>query len=253
MTQKLTTSQAPQTPCWPNDAQWDAFNTTVSGKLIADTPLAKSCYPGPAEDARTCASMNKLMTDQSYLVDTPIGLSYPTESCPPVDITLKLPLKTCSIGDQPRYTVNATTVAHVAETVKYAAKMDLRLVVRNTGHDILRRSTGAGSLQVWIHNLKTGIKFQPKFQSTCRNSSWTGAAFSVGGGYTWEDVYPMAAANNVVVVGGGTPVCDFPAPPMGRDDLLTISADCWRTRRLDARRWPWSRCPQFRSRCRPSA
>lgn len=253
VTQKLTTSQAPQTPCWPNDAQWDAFNTSVSGKLIADTPLAESCYPGPAQDAKTCASMNKLMTDQSYLVDTPIGLSYPTESCPPVDITLKLPLKTCSIGDQPRYTVNATTVAEVAETVKYAAKMDLRLVVRNTGHDILRRSTGAGSLQVWIHHLKTGIKFQPKFQSTCRNSSWTGAAFSVGGGYTWEDVYPLAAANNVVVVGGGTPVNDSPKSLGQKGNVLMNLADRRRTRRLDARRWPRSCSAQFRSRCRPSS
>ena len=29
----------------------------------------------------------------------------------------------------------------------------------------------------------------------------------IGGGYTWQDVYSEAASKNVVVVGGGTPVC----------------------------------------------
>lgn len=29
----------------------------------------------------------------------------------------------------------------------------------------------------------------------------------IGGGYTWEDVYSEAASRNVIVVGGGTPVC----------------------------------------------
>lgn len=70
------------------------------------------------------------------------------------------------------------------------------------------RSTGFGSLQVWIRYLRTGIEFQQKYQPSgqCTASNWTGSAFTIGGGYTWEDVYPEAAARNVVVVGGGTPV-----------------------------------------------
>lgn len=79
------------------------------------------------------------MTNQTFLAETAIGLSYPTESCPPVNVTADLPLKTCSIGDQPRFTVNATEVEDVAATIKYASQKNLRLVVRNTGHDILRR------------------------------------------------------------------------------------------------------------------
>ena len=111
----------------------------MSGKLIADNPLAESCYPGPAQNAETCAAMDVAMTNQTFLAETAIGLSYPTESCPAVNASAHLPLKTCSIGDQPRYTVNATQVSDVAATVKYASQRNLRLVVRNTGHDILRR------------------------------------------------------------------------------------------------------------------
>ena len=35
---------------------------------------------------------------------------------------------------------------------------------------------------------------------------WHGSAFTIGGGYTWEDVYPQAFSRNLIVVGGGTPV-----------------------------------------------
>ncbi len=75
------------------------------------------------------------------------------------------------------------------------------------------RSTGFGSLQVWIRYLRNGIKFQQEYQPTgqCPESDWTGSAFTIGGGYTWEDVYPEAAARNVVVVGGGTPVRNLSA------------------------------------------
>ncbi len=70
------------------------------------------------------------------------------------------------------------------------------------------RSTGYGSLQVWIRYLRTGITFEEQYTPShhCRKSTWSGSAFTVGGGYTWEDLYPEAASRNVVVVGGGTPV-----------------------------------------------
>lgn len=50
--------------------------------------------------------------------------------------------------------------------------------------------------------------FQPTYKPSCQcaKRNWTGSAFTIGGGYTWEDVYPEAAARNVIVVGGGTPV-----------------------------------------------
>lgn len=37
------------------------------------------------------------------------------------------------------------------------------------------------------------------------STNWAGPAITVGGGYTWQDVYPVAQKNSVVVVGGGTP------------------------------------------------
>lgn len=97
---------------------------------------------------------------QSFIAENPIALSYPTDSCPPINatagssctlgdqpndtcpngnLTTAVPAGSCSIGDQPRYTVNATAVADVAVGVNFARERNIRLVVRNTGHDLLRR------------------------------------------------------------------------------------------------------------------
>ena len=56
--------------------------------------------------------------------------------------------------------------------------------------------------------IRNGVTFQSEYEpfSRCNLSKWKGSAFVIGGGYTWEDVYPEAAKYNVVVVGGGTPV-----------------------------------------------
>ncbi|KAF4998728.1 hypothetical protein FGRMN_3054 [Fusarium graminum] len=40
----------------------------------------------------------------------------------------------------------------------FANERNIRFVIRNTGHDYLGRSIGAGSLAVWTHYLKTGIQ-----------------------------------------------------------------------------------------------
>ena len=93
----------------------------------------------------------------------------------------------------------------MSATVRFARERNVRLVVKNTGHDLLGRSTGYGSLEVWISHLRTGLSFEPNYQALCSAMKWNGSAITVGGGYIWDDVYPLAQANNVVVVGGGTP------------------------------------------------
>lgn len=149
--------QGPNDRCWPSTSNWAHFNNTIGGKLIADVPPAIVCYPGPDFDAQACAIVDVELTNQSFVADNPIALSYPTDSCPPVNLKANpcsigysnsAPCSTvnksalvgsCSIGDQPRYTVNATDARDVEATVQFAKQHNIRLVIRNTGHDILRR------------------------------------------------------------------------------------------------------------------
>jgi hypothetical protein len=88
----------------------------------------------------------------------------------------------------------------------------LRLVVKMTGHDLLGRSTGYGSLEIWLRYLRQGVNFEKTYMPTpSYNQStkplWTGSAIEVNGGYSWGDVYKVAVENRVIVVGGGCPVC----------------------------------------------
>lgn len=70
------------------------------------------------------------------------------------------------------------------------------------------RSEGYGSLQIWIKYIQKGITYQPTYVPSdgCTKSGWTGAAFTIGGGYIWQDVYNEAFPRNLTVVGGGDPV-----------------------------------------------
>jgi hypothetical protein len=59
-----------------------------------------------------------------------------------------------------RYSVAATRTEDVTNAISFAKRYNIRFVIRNTGHDYLARSTGAGSLSIWTHKLKS-IQFKP--------------------------------------------------------------------------------------------
>jgi len=145
------------------------------------------------------------LTDSTFVANNPVALDYPIVDGCPVPLA-GLSLGNCTLGGSPVYTVNATNPEDVAQTIKFARDNNIRLVVRNTGHDILGRSTGYGSLEIWIRYLRQGVTFQHQYSASdgCQ-SSWNGSAFFIGGGHVWADVYPEAEKFNVIVVGGGDP------------------------------------------------
>jgi hypothetical protein len=58
------------------------------------------------------------------------------------------PNTTCTLGGQVVYSVNATGVDDVQKTIRFASRNNIRLVIRNTGHDYLGKSTGAHALAI---------------------------------------------------------------------------------------------------------
>ncbi|CCO36641.1 hypothetical protein BN14_10783 [Rhizoctonia solani AG-1 IB] len=109
---------------------------------------------------------------------------------------------TCDQGFVPHYSVDAQSETHVSEAVKFADKHNLRLVVKNTGHDFLGRSSGEGSFGIWTHNLK-GINFTNSFVvDGCPQNETSQPAVTVKAAEQWLDVYKAADAQNVSVVGG---------------------------------------------------
>ncbi|KAG9122435.1 hypothetical protein FRC07_001176, partial [Ceratobasidium sp. 392] len=79
--------------------------------------------------------------------------------------------------------------------------VEVKLVIKNTGHDYLGRSSGAGSLSIWTHQLK-GISFTDSFVADgCKKGSGV-PAVTLGAAEQWRDVYKAADEHNVTVVGG---------------------------------------------------
>jgi hypothetical protein len=145
--------------------------------------------------------------DQDFETSNPIGRSYPYNiTCAPVDYAAGETPTSCTLGSLPYYAVNASTKRDISLTLDFAKSHNLRLVVSSTGHDLLGRSDGYGGLELWLHSFRNGIYFQKTFESTnkCTKSGWTGSAFHIDGAYQWQDVYPVARANNVIAVGGGS-------------------------------------------------
>ena len=104
---------------------------------------------------------------------------------------------TCELGGFPSYSTNITTVAQVQLAVNFARNLNLRLVVKNTGHDFLGKSTGAGALSIWTHNLKN-IDFIENYESP----SYDGPAFKLGAGIQVGELYEAADKHGVTGVGG---------------------------------------------------
>jgi hypothetical protein len=104
---------------------------------------------------------------------------------------------TCTLGAFPVYAVNATTVAQIQLAVNFARNQGLRLVIKNTGHDYQGRSTGAGALSIWTHNLQD-LDYLPAYAL----GNFSGKALHVGAGVLTQDMGQMAEDHDGSVVGG---------------------------------------------------
>ena len=71
-----------------------------------------------------------------------------------LNVTLGIP---CKQGSIPPIGVDVRTAENAQAAVKFANQKNLRLVVKNTGHDYLGRSTARGAFLIWTHNLKDKV------------------------------------------------------------------------------------------------
>jgi hypothetical protein len=103
----------------------------------------------------------------------------------------------CTLGGYASYSINVTNVAQIQLALNFARNLNLRLVVRSTGHDFAGKGIGAGALSLWTHNLND-LEFYPNYSY----GSYSGPAFKLGAGVMTEDVYALAEKNGVTAVGG---------------------------------------------------
>ncbi|KAF9979357.1 hypothetical protein BGZ73_000051 [Actinomortierella ambigua] len=197
----------PDQPCWPSATTWQALNTTVGGRLIATTPPAQACHYAFYEPGK-CWAIQKGYIDQRWRELQPGAMSYTNwethngEGCLGTSSFLRPP---CRQGAVPLYTVNATNIEDVQATLKFAKQHNIRLVIRNTGHDVVGRSTAPNSLSLWMF-FRKGMQMTDSFVPEGAPEGTIGEkAVVIESGVQFGDLYQLAHDNNRTIVGGSTP------------------------------------------------
>lgn len=194
----------PGDSCWPSPEEWDALDAGT-GKLFATIPLASPCHVDSATgyDAEKCASLQASWFLPEPHVESSSSIMAPlwtNNSCSP----FAEPASPCTLGNYVSYAFNATSAEEYAAVLSFAAEHNLRLAVRNTGHDYSGKSTGAGALALWtLHNKDAA--FIPDYDEP----HYSGPAFRFGAGVSAHEAYVFADANNRTVVSANQPTVGF--------------------------------------------
>ncbi|KAI0203594.1 FAD binding domain-containing protein [Astrocystis sublimbata] len=188
----------PSTASWPLETEWARLNVSLGGALLNPVPAAAVCYDGPDKDANQCNFLLRNTSSSRFYINDPLTVLtlWPEgDSCYASTNTAGLD---CTQGGFPTYVVNVTTVKQIQAAVNFARNKNVRLVIKNTGHDFVGRSSGFGALSVWTHWLKQ-FEFLPVYSI----GEYEGMAARVGAGLeSWELFAYMMQFNMTMLVAG---------------------------------------------------
>ncbi|EIW57345.1 FAD-binding domain-containing protein [Trametes versicolor FP-101664 SS1] len=195
--------------CWPSQSDFDTLAQKVSQPLIHPTPFAQPCYVDA--NSAECAVIIANQTNSNFRADQPGAMQEPNfetftfpngtiDACY-LNVTLGIP---CHQGSVSVIGVDARTVEDIQVAVKFAAEHNLRLAVKNTGHDFFGRSHARGSFVIWTHHMNN-LTMHESFQPTAAPSNETYEfALTVEAGVQWHEAYSAADASERTIVGGVT-------------------------------------------------
>ncbi|KAL1838570.1 hypothetical protein VTK73DRAFT_4289 [Phialemonium thermophilum] len=192
---------------WPDAQQWRRLNESVGGHLLVDVPPGAVCHDafhGPlgtvaTYDAAQCAEVAAQFSSEQWTIDQPaaaLWTYFTNDTCRPTTD----PAEPCTLGYYPVYVILAQTLDHVRQGLLFAKAHNLRLVIRNTGHDFLGRSVGWGALVVNTHAFQD-VAFVDAWDGP---GDYDGPAVTVGAGVEGRPLLVQAHARSppqTVVVG----------------------------------------------------
>lgn len=109
----------------------------------------------------------------------------------------------CHQGRIPLYSIKAGSTQDVQKAVTFARRHNLRLIIRNTGHDLAGRSSSPNAFQIHTHGLQS-IKFHEGFRID-GSPGPLGPAVTVEAGVMMGDLYARSAQHGYILVGGDCP------------------------------------------------
>ncbi|KXH67048.1 hypothetical protein CSAL01_06493 [Colletotrichum salicis] len=192
----------PGDQAWPSNLTWLLLDLLLGGALVDGVPTAAPCYKDwPQYDAVKCDEITASWTTPQYQMSEPTGLDYPMfegVSCVPPSIARTG--ANCAQRGNPSYVVKVTNVAQIQLAVNFARNLNIRLIVKNKGHDFNGKSSGAGALSIWTHALQSIQYLGAEYHH--RISGYTGPAFKIGSGTQALKLYEAADELGLHVVGG---------------------------------------------------
>ncbi|KAK4442926.1 FAD binding domain-containing protein [Podospora aff. communis PSN243] len=188
---------------WPSDAAWRLFNILLGDRLIKTVPEASLCYPEWGQySAAACEKLTAGWNNSTLRIENPTSIRsiiFQGMTCMPPNYTAAFlgNKVSCTIGGFPQYSINVTNVAQIQMAVNIARELNLRLVIKNTGHDFGAKSTGGGGLNIWTHYLKDS-----EYYAEYKTDDYTGPAFKLGAGIQVLDANRLAKERGVTLIGG---------------------------------------------------
>lgn len=104
---------------------------------------------------------------------SPMAYLFSNNSCNP----WLEPDSPCTIEYLPAYSINVTGPLDIQAGISFYRQNNIRLVIRNSGHDYLGKSIGAHSLSLWTNHLKS-LSFIEEYHGP----DYTGTAIKMGAG-----------------------------------------------------------------------
>ncbi|KAI1122426.1 FAD-binding domain-containing protein [Nemania abortiva] len=183
---------------WPTTAEWNKLNATVDGRLIATLPIAHVCH-NPSFSEEACQPLKEHWGVADLQTSQPAEFLAPwfqNQSCTPFGAEKSA----CSLGNYASYSIKVTSSKDIVAGIEFARKKNVRLVTKNTGHDLQGKSTGKGALSLWTHNMK-----DMEVISNYRSTYYNGPAFKVGAGVQISEAVSFAAEKGYRTVVGSCP------------------------------------------------
>ncbi|KAJ6466211.1 FAD binding domain-containing protein [Mycena sanguinolenta] len=202
----------PGQTCWPSPKEWQQLNTTLDGRLYLTIPLGAPCYPNSTYyNAATCSAIETNITNDLARVGY-YGQSYwqNWEACgasacslSPTEPTYPL-YTTCSLGRLGKYYIDVRSPSHIAAAIAFAKTHNIRLSIKNTGHDYFGRSAVPNSLALWTHNLDSLSYDETYTLSGCPSSTpkLTNIG-TMGAGVIARDAYVFFNGQHKMDITGG--------------------------------------------------
>ncbi|KAJ6000934.1 hypothetical protein N7481_001343 [Penicillium waksmanii] len=176
----------PQESCWPTQQDWFSFNRSIQGNLVAVRPVADVCYRAEF-DKEACQKITA-------------SWSYPRLSLVRYNGRIGklgrngmrgaiMRLRTQHAArEASHYTRQSRDCISNPGHNSFAEAHNIRLVIRNSGHDFLGRSLAPESLQI--------------FTGTFQNSSGEGPAVTVAAGVSVSALYDAVSEQKQTVIAG---------------------------------------------------